>query len=51
MAIDPSLTGPLSVIVELSALKEHGVTNVRPIVEDETDFNSRDVIYIVRPTI
>lgn len=51
LAIDPSLVGPLSLIIEMSVLKEHGVSKVAHIVEKDIESDSRDVIYICRPTI
>ena len=51
LAIDPSLVGPLSLIIEMSVLKEHGVSKVSQILEKEIEFDCRDVIYICRPTI
>ena len=51
LALDPSLSGPLSIIIEMSVLKDHGVSKVMAVGSGELDFDTREVIYIVRPTI
>lgn len=51
LAIDPCLIGPLSLIIEMSVLRDHGVSKVGAVVGNDMDFDCRDVIYIVRPTI
>jgi len=52
LVIDPSLIGPLSLIIEHSVLKDHGVLpNIKPVEPGDMHFECRDVYYIVRPTI
>lgn len=49
--LDPSLVGPLSLIVEMSSLKDHGAFNVAALHEERLEQVNSDILYIVRPTI
>ncbi|KAJ3209154.1 hypothetical protein HDU67_006368 [Dinochytrium kinnereticum] len=51
LVIDPSLSGPLSLIAEFSLLKEHGVEKIYHLGPDKPETDCRNLVYICRPKI
>ncbi|XP_024521213.1 vacuolar protein-sorting-associated protein 33 homolog [Selaginella moellendorffii] len=49
LVLDPKLSGPLTLIVQISLLKEHGVENLSHLSGDPIQSDCTNVIYIVRP--
>ncbi|KAI8845521.1 Sec1-like protein [Chytridium lagenaria] len=51
LVIDPSLSGPLSLIAEFSLLKEHGVEKIYHLGPEKPETDCRNLVYICRPKI
>ncbi|KAJ3096942.1 hypothetical protein HDU97_005417 [Phlyctochytrium planicorne] len=51
LVIDPSLSGPLSLIAEFSLLKEHGIEKIYHLGPDKPETDCKSLVYITRPTI
>eukprot|EP00959_Pyramimonas_sp_CCMP1952_P324176 6784796-Pyramimonas_sp.AAC.1 len=48
LVLDPKLSGPLSLIAEISLLKEHGVENLYYLDNEPIETDCRQIIYLVR---
>ena len=48
LVLDPKLSGPLSLIAEISLLKEHGVENLYYLENEPIETDCRTIIYLVR---
>ncbi|KAI9483036.1 MAG: Sec1-like protein [Benjaminiella poitrasii] len=51
LVLDPSLTGPLSLIAEFSLLKDHGVDKIYHLESDTLETDCPGLIYICRPKL
>ncbi|TPX34829.1 hypothetical protein SmJEL517_g02554 [Synchytrium microbalum] len=51
LVLDPTLSGPLSLVAEFSLLTEHGVEKIYHLQGGRLDTESKSVIYICRPRI
>ncbi|TPX46403.1 hypothetical protein SeMB42_g01870 [Synchytrium endobioticum] len=51
LVLDPSLSGPLSLVAEFSLLTEHGVDKIYHLQPGRVDTEARSIIYICRPRI
>ncbi|KNC96078.1 hypothetical protein, variant [Spizellomyces punctatus DAOM BR117] len=51
LVIDPSLSGPLSLVAEFTLLKEHGVEKIYHLAPGKLDTDCKSLIYICRPKV
>ncbi|KAG0763593.1 hypothetical protein G6F57_004678 [Rhizopus arrhizus] len=51
LVLDPTITGPLSLIAEFTLLKDHGVEKIYHLESDTLETNCPGLIYICRPKL
>ncbi|KAG0228442.1 Vacuolar protein-sorting-associated protein 33 [Actinomortierella wolfii] len=51
LILDPNLSGPLSLIAEISLLKDHGVEKVYHLQPGPLETECKNLIYICRPQV
>ena len=49
LVLDPKLSGPLALIVQIALLKEHGVENLYHLTPEPIHTECKNVMYLVRP--
>lgn len=49
LILDPKLSGPLALIVQIALLKEHGVENLCHLTSEPIQTECKNVMYLVRP--
>lgn len=49
LILDPKLSGPLALIVQIALLKEHGVENLYHLTAEPVHTECKNVMYLVRP--
>ena len=49
--IDPTVSGPLSLVAEFSVLKEHGVDKIYHLTETPFETECKSLLFITRPSI
>ncbi|KAI8902260.1 Sec1-like protein [Globomyces pollinis-pini] len=51
LVIDPTVSGPLSLVVDFNLLKDHGVEKIYHLADGRVEPECKSLIYVTRPTI